>query len=177
VRTSASILPPKFARSGKRPAEPRRYAHRMKNITRLLLPMLLLGLVTAEIAGGQTLTNNPKVPNRVSIISIGVTNLAKSITFYRDTLGLRVTSQSEEVATLSASTVDLLLSAPLGTFIKPATASIEIIFPVESVVTAHKLLTEKGCEFLRPPREVIPGSWAATFKDPDGHLLTVLGGK
>ena len=53
----------------------------------------------------------------------------------------------------------------------------EIVFPVESVSTAYRLLMERGCKFVKQPAEFIPGSWAANFKDPDGHLLTVIGGK
>jgi catechol 2,3-dioxygenase-like lactoylglutathione lyase family enzyme len=122
---------------------------------------------------------NPNMPSRVSIIAIGVTDLTKSIEFYR-TLGLPEAKRSEDVAFISTPgemAVTIMLSAPLGRFIKPATASVEIVFPVDSVSTAHRLLTEKGCTFIKPPNVVTPEAWAATFKDPDGHLLTIFGGK
>jgi catechol 2,3-dioxygenase-like lactoylglutathione lyase family enzyme len=123
------------------------------------------------------MTTNPNMPSRVSIIAIGVTDLTKSIEFYNGTLGLPEAKRSEDVAFISTPTVTIMLSGPLGRFIKPSTGSTEIIFPVESVSIAHRLLTEKGCTFIKQPNEVIPGTWASTFKDPDGHLLTILGGK
>jgi catechol 2,3-dioxygenase-like lactoylglutathione lyase family enzyme len=119
---------------------------------------------------------NLNMPSRVSIIAIGVTDLTKSIEFYRN-LGLPEAKRSEDVAFISTPTVTIMLSGPLGRFIKPATGSMEIVFPVDSVSTAHRLLTEKGCTFIKPPNMVTPEAWAATFKDPDGHLLTIFGGK
>jgi predicted enzyme related to lactoylglutathione lyase len=123
------------------------------------------------------MTTNPNMPSRVSLLVIGVTDLSRSIDFYNGTLGLEVTNRSEDIAMISASSITLMLSATLGKTIKPGTASIEIVFPVDSVSTAHRLLIEKGCKFMRDPGEVMPGSWRAILTDPDGHLLTVFGGK
>jgi catechol 2,3-dioxygenase-like lactoylglutathione lyase family enzyme len=142
-----------------------------------LLNTILMCLVLSAGAEGQTMTTNPNMPSRVSIIAIGVTDLTKSIGFYNGTLGLPEAKRSEDVAFISTSTITIMLSGPLGRFIKPATGSTEIIFPVDSVSTAYRLLTERGCTFIKQPNMVIPETWAATFKDPDGHLLTILGGK
>jgi predicted enzyme related to lactoylglutathione lyase len=113
----------------------------------------------------------------VSIIVIGVTDLSKSLDFYHGTLGLEVTRQLNDIAEVSASSITLLLSETLGRAIKPETGSMEIVFPVESVSASYRLLSERGCKFIKEPAEFMPGSWAANFKDPDGHLLTVIGGK
>ena len=32
-----------------------------------------------------------------------------------------------------------------------------------------------GVEFLREPSNVTGDSWAANFRDPDGHLLSIFG--
>jgi resuscitation-promoting factor RpfA len=138
---------------------------------------LLLFTGTPRIARGQAMTTNPNMPSKVSIIVLGVTNLSTSVEFYRGKLGLPIANQTANSAMVSASSVTLMLSENLGRAVKPATSSIEIVFPVESVSTAHGLLTQKGCEFTVLPREVSPGSFAATLKDPDGHMLTLFGGK
>jgi catechol 2,3-dioxygenase-like lactoylglutathione lyase family enzyme len=117
------------------------------------------------------------MPSKISIIVLGVTNVTTSVEFYRGKLSLPITNQTANSALVSASSVTLMLSENLGRAVKPATSSIEIVFPVESVSAAHGLLAQKGCEFMGMPREVSPGSFAATLKDPDGHMFTLFGGK
>jgi len=123
------------------------------------------------------MTTNPNLLSKVSVIAIGVTELAKSIEFYNRTLGLPSANRSEDIAFIATPTVTLLLSQPLGRFIAPATSSMEIVFSVESVSASYRLLAERGCEFIKQPGQVSGDSWTATFKDPDGHLLTIFGGK
>jgi predicted enzyme related to lactoylglutathione lyase len=141
----------------------------MKTITLLLTA---LGLVVAQPASRP---RDPNLPAQVSMIMLGVQNLARSVEFYQTVLELRLNSQSGEFAFFSAGNITLALSTPLGNGSKLQTDSIEIIFPVESVAKAHTLLTQRGCKFINQPREVSEGSWAASFTDPDGHRLTLLG--
>ena len=56
----------------------------------------------------------------------------------------------------------------------PLAGATEIVMSADSVTAAHRSFTERGCTFVREPREVTPGSWAATFTDPDGHLWEVV---
>lgn len=53
----------------------------------------------------------------------------------------------------------------------------ELVFSVPGVQASFAVLKERGCRFVQEPREVSPGSWAATFTDPDGHRLTIFGPK
>ena len=117
------------------------------------------------------------MPSKVSILVIGVTDLSKSIDFYQQTLGLPVTSRQENIATISTGSISLLLSEAVGKAIKPGNGSMEIVFPVESVSAAHRLLGEKGCKFIASPAQISSDSWRAILTDPDGHMLTVFGGK
>jgi predicted enzyme related to lactoylglutathione lyase len=123
------------------------------------------------------MSENPNRPSKISGVVIGVTDMGKSIDFYHGVLGMEVTNRMVDVATLSAGTVMLVLSVPFGKAIKPAPACMELILPVDSVSASHALLIERGCKFSREPAEMRPGSWAATFADPDGHILTIFGGK
>ena len=139
--------------------------------------LLCLALGTATYTRGQAVTQNANMPSTVSILVLGVTNLSKSVDFYQKTLGLQVTSRQENIAMVSAGSLSLLLNETLGKAIKPGNGSMEIVFPVESVSAAHRLLTEKGCAFIRNPAQVTTDSWRAILTDPDGHMLTIFGGK
>lgn len=122
------------------------------------------------------MSENPNAPSKVSGVVIGVTDMDKSIAFYHDVLGMELTGNMGEIATLSAGNVMVVLSVPFAKVIKPAPACVELILPVDSVSASHALLRERGCTFSREPAEMRPGSWAATFADPDGHILTIFGG-
>jgi predicted enzyme related to lactoylglutathione lyase len=117
------------------------------------------------------------LPSQISMIMLGVENIARSVEFYRDTLALKLQNQSAGFAFFSAGGVTLGLNLALGQAVQPRPGATEIIFPMDSVVAAHALLVQRGCQFLNEPREVTTGSWAATFTDPDGHRLTLFGPK
>src|SRR5262245_3326860 len=104
-------------------------------------------------------SSNSNPLSKVSMVVLGVTDVSKSIQCYRDTLGLMMTNENEEFVVLSADTINLVLSRPLGRFVKPGSSSVEIVFPVESVFTTHRLLTGTGCEFIKAPQEITAGSW------------------
>jgi predicted enzyme related to lactoylglutathione lyase len=136
-------------------------------MTTPLLMMLLAGALPAQ---------TPPPQLRVSMIALGVTDSARSIKFYSETLQLPLVGKPGEVTLFRAGDVMIALNHPLGRTAGDAiVGALEIIFPVESVAASHSNLVERGCRFLRDPREVTPGTWAATFTDPDGHRLTILG--
>ena len=110
------------------------------------------------------------------MISLGIKDTERSIKFYGETLGLQLIGKPGEVTMFRAGEVILVLNRPAGIAARSALAgSIEVIFPVEGVTAAYDTLTQRGCHFVASPHEVSPGIWAATFTDPDGHLLTTLG--
>jgi catechol 2,3-dioxygenase-like lactoylglutathione lyase family enzyme len=109
------------------------------------------------------------------MLMLGVVSLETSVPFYRDTVDLEIENQIPGLAFLNAGAIKLLLSEDLGRAITPTAGAVEVILPADSVAAAYQALKEKGCQFLREPREVTPGLHAATFRDPDGHLLTLFG--
>ena len=136
------------------------------------------GTLLTALAAGVTLAQTSAPQLRISMISLGVKDSARSIRFYGDTLGLPLVGKPGEVTLFRAGEITLVLNHPAGRSFGDALAgAIEIIFPVESVQRSFGDLTGRGCQFLREPREVTPGTWAATFTDPDGHRLTILGGR
>ena len=68
-----------------------------------------------------------------------------------------------------------MLNAGLRRPEAPLTGAMEIVVTAESVTASYRELLAAGCNFVNEPREVTPGSWAATFTDPDGHWLTLFG--
>lgn len=133
--------------------------------------LVLLSLVT-----GLAFAQTPPPELWVSMISLGVKDMDRSVQFYRDTLGLELAGPQGEVTVLRAGNIMIALNAPLGRFAGDAiVGAVEVIFPVESVEAAHDNLAGRGCSFVNDPREIMPGTWAATFTDPDGHRLTILG--
>jgi predicted enzyme related to lactoylglutathione lyase len=110
------------------------------------------------------------------MIALGVKDSARSIKFYGETLGMELVGQPGEVTLFQAGAVQIALNHPLGNAAGSAmVGAVEVIFAVSSVVAAHSKLAKRGCTFVREPREVFTGTWAATFTDPDGHRLTILG--
>lgn len=137
----------------------------------LLLTLPLLTALTMGMALAETST-----PMRLSMISLGVKDPARSVKFYTEILGLKLVGAPKEVTLLQAGDFTLVLNQPLARAAGDAiVGALEVIFSVTSVAASHRDLMEKGCQFIAAPREVTTGTWAATFTDPDGHRLTILG--
>jgi len=114
---------------------------------------------------------------KITLIVLGVSDLSKSVAFYRDMAGFELQNQFGSLAFFSAGPVMLMLNAGLRRPDRPLAGASEIVVAAESVTAAHRQLLERGCTFVNEPREVTPGSWGATFADPDGHWLTLFGPK
>jgi len=114
---------------------------------------------------------------KITLIVLGVSDLQKSIAFYRDKAGFDLRNQFEALAFFSAGPITLMLNGGLRRSGGPLAGAMEMVVSAESVTASHRQLVERGCSFINEPREVTPGSWAATFSDPDGHWLTLFGPK
>jgi catechol 2,3-dioxygenase-like lactoylglutathione lyase family enzyme len=112
---------------------------------------------------------------KISLVAVGVSDLPKSVAFYRDKAGFDLQNQFGSLAFFSAGPTMLMLNAGLRRPGAPLTGAIEIVVTAESVTASYRELLAAGCNFVNEPREVTPGSWAATFTDPDGHWLTLFG--
>ena len=112
---------------------------------------------------------------QVSIVMLSVQNVARSLDFYRDKLGLTVQNQIPGFAFMDAGKVTLCLSEPAAKARGQAPGAGEIVFSVEDVTGAYQALREKGVQFTHEPRSVAPGTWVANFDDPDGNHLSIFG--
>ena len=112
---------------------------------------------------------------RIDNIMLGATDLARSLAFYHETLGLDVQMEMPGFAFLDAGGVTLALSEAHARLATPLAGAVEVVFGVADVSAAHAALRARGVEFLNAPRNVSGDRWAANFRDPDGHLLSIFG--
>ncbi len=111
----------------------------------------------------------------VSMIMLGVRDLEKSVSFYRDRLGIDVRQRIPGFAFLDSGALTIVLSEPLAKNVSPLAGATEVIFSVNDVRASYEALKNQGVEFSQAPRNVSGPMWAANFRDPDGHLLTLFG--
>ena len=115
-----------------------------------------------------------KLSHVVSIM-LGVRDLNASLEFYRDKLGLKVKMQEPQLALLDAGPLTLGLSPGHVRLAPQVNGATEIVFQVNDVRSARQALIDRGIAFMNEPRQVTPTDWAAHFRDPDGHLLSIFG--
>ena len=112
---------------------------------------------------------------QVSVVMLGVHGVARSLAFYRDTLGLTVQRELPGFAFLNAGGVTLCLSEPAAKVRGQVAGAGEIVFSVEDVTSAYQALRGKGVQFTHEPRSVTPTTRVANFDDPDGNHLSIFG--
>ena len=110
----------------------------------------------------------------IANVMLGAADLDRARTFYRDTLGLAVKQEIPGFVFLETGPVTLCLSAAHARLAEHPGPT-EVVLSVGSVRDAYEALREKGVAFLREPANVTGESWAANFRDPDGHLLSIFG--
>ena len=114
--------------------------------------------------------------SRIAVAMLGVTDLARSVAFYRDTLGLSLQSEIPgEFAFFNAGSVTLALSVPHTKHTGRGAGATEVVFSVEGVREAYDSLRARGVRFTNEPRNVTGPMWGANFSDPDGHGLSLFG--
>jgi len=113
--------------------------------------------------------------SQIGVIMLGVKDAKRSLEFYRDKLGLGVTSSFEGFAFLGTTGATLVLSEPLARHASATVGAIEVVFSVPDVRAAYEALRGRGVEFVNEPRAVSGATWAANFRDPDGHTLSIYG--
>lgn len=111
----------------------------------------------------------------VGFVMIGVTEMDRSVAFYRDRLGLELSVVEPNLAFAKAGAVTLGLSKGLAAIANPVAGAVEIVFNVPDVEAAYSALQQRGVAFAREPRQLTPREWGTNFTDPDGHHLSIFG--
>jgi len=112
---------------------------------------------------------------QVSIVMLGVRDVARSLAFYRDKLGLKVQREIPGFAFLNAGAVTLCLSERAAKVRGQVAGAGEIVFSAEDVTAVYDALRGKGVQFTHEPRNVTPTTRVANFDDPDGNHLSISG--
>ncbi len=115
--------------------------------------------------------------SRIGQIAITVSDVARAIEFYRDTLGVPLLFEAAPgMAFFQAGDVRLMLGAAESPD-APRFSSI-VYFRVDDIAAAHAALSERGVAFTHEPRLIHRGHeadlWLAFFSDPDGNSLALM---
>jgi catechol 2,3-dioxygenase-like lactoylglutathione lyase family enzyme len=126
---------------------------------------------------------------RISLITLGVTDLARSYRFYKDGLGLPTTRRPEDGIVFfqtRGATLALFPYSELAEDIGPGWNEPRSRFP--GVTLAHNVRTRPevdellaaaaaaGAEIVKPASDTTWGGYSGYFTDPDGHLWEVAWG-
>src|SRR2546429_2987584 len=98
------------------------------------------------------------------MIMLGVRDLEKSLSFYRDRLGIDVRQRIPGFAFLDSGALTIVLSEPLAKNVSPLAGATEVIFSVNDVRASYEALKDQGVEFSQAPRNVSGPMWAANFR-------------
>ncbi|WP_406072270.1 VOC family protein [Micromonospora sp. NBC_01638] len=109
-------------------------------------------------------------------LTLLVTDLSRSLGFYRDVLGFSEVDQGAGNAILASGTTRLVLREVTGA--APISRRlVHVNLEVNDIEAAYERLRESGVRFTYAPRVVNRGSklevWAAAFRDPDGHGIAL----
>jgi len=102
--------------------------------------------------------------NRIAHITMRVSDLKKSVSFFQDVLGLQKMGEWPTYAIFNIAGVSFGL--------EPKT-KMEICFHVDNVDNAYQNLKDKGVKFVTEPKDQPWGVRDATFFDPDGNTFII----
>jgi hypothetical protein len=122
---------------------------------------------------------------RISIITLGVSDLARSVQFYKETLGLPLSSHSVENKTaffeLSGTWLGLYPREELAKDADAKTRNAGLVGITlshnlrseQEVKDFFQMLIKKGALIAKEPTRADWGGYSGYFKDPDGYLWEV----
>lgn len=106
-------------------------------------------------------------------ISLGCSDLKKSVAFYRDTLDFEVMEESNRYALIRLDPVAIRLNHIEGyrcPVTNPGEASLSFVLDVDDFTDALQELESRKVELLKGP-VMIEGGEAVLIADPDGNLI------
>lgn len=114
--------------------------------------------------------------SQIGQIAIIVHDVPKAVTFYRDSLGLKLLFELPRMAFFDCGGVRLMLGIPeTPEFDHPGSI---LYFKVSDLRETHRTLTARGVEFVSPPHLIakMPDHelWMAFFRDLDGNTLALM---
>src|SRR5262245_60843353 len=146
----------------------------------------LAALLLGGLAGSQNLSAQGHAdpsPVRASRVILRVSDLGKSLAYYRDRVGLRLQMSNDEFAVFDGgSGISIMLAMatrPQSGASTGLAAFTEVVLESPDVLAAHAAMQARGVTFRLAPRPVTTDGardlYAADFRDPDGHVLSITG--
>ena len=120
-------------------------------------------------AGGGTTISTPFEYADNLVISVNVSNLERSIEWYRDMLGFPVTYRMDEYGWCEIVTPLPGVSIGLGQVEEPTAGGTTPTFGVKDIEAARRYLEGNGVRFDGETRDIEGQVKLATFFDPDGN--------
>ncbi|PZG10776.1 glyoxalase [Micromonospora craterilacus] len=119
---------------------------------------------------------DPAAPISGVGITLLVTELSRSLEFYRDRLGFSEVDRGTGNAVLASGATRLVLREVTGA--QPISRRlVHVNLDVDDIQSAYERLRDSGVRFTYAPRVVNRGTklevWAAAFRDPDGHGIAL----
>jgi len=116
---------------------------------------------------------------RIGQIALSVGDMARSITFWRDTVGLKFLFEAPNVAFFDVAGVRLMLGQNESADAKPS--GVVLYFEVDDLDAAFTALRDRGAAVEQPNGEPhfiaklgAKELWMAFLRDPDGHLFALM---
>ncbi len=110
-----------------------------------------------------------------AMLMLGSRDVQKSIPFYRDLPGPKMTQQFAGFAFFNAGNITIVLSEERARSVEQAAGATEIVFSVEDIRASYEALKQQGVHFEREPGQITGPMWAAHKLDPDRYLLSIFG--
>ncbi|MEV4847048.1 VOC family protein [Micromonospora matsumotoense] len=109
-------------------------------------------------------------------LTLLVTDLSRSLEFYRDVLGFEEFDRGSGNAVLASGATRLVLREVTGAA-PMSRRLVHVNLEVDDIEAAYRRLKDTGLRFTYAPRVVNRGTrvevWAAAFRDPDGHGIAL----
>jgi predicted enzyme related to lactoylglutathione lyase len=116
-------------------------------------------------------------PGRIGQIALSVTDMERSITFWRDTVGLTFLFQAPNVAFFDVAGVRLMLGAAEST---EKAAGTVLYFETSDLDATFAAIRDRGARVAKngEPHFIAKlgakDLWMAFLEDPDGHLFALM---
>lgn len=107
---------------------------------------------------------------KLALFMVVVTDMDRSVAFYRDVLGLKLLFQTPGWSSLSAGNVEIGLHSESEHLKVRPTESAQMAFYVDDITKSIAYLKANGTHVLMPPKQEDFGT-LSVFTDPDGYHI------